>query len=347
VHGTKFLKDGGRFGFIVSNSWMDVDYGKGLQELFLKHYKIIAIIESKVERWFEDADVNTCIIILERCKDEKERDENLVRFVYLFKPLRYFIPPAHDIWEKQKQRLDAIENLKKTILFHNNFYQNDELRIYPKKQSDLWDEGFDVDEGKYIGSKWGKYLRAPEIFFKILEKGRVGANGHTPLLVPLKEIADVRRGFTTGANEFFYLTEEGIKEKGIEKEFWMHKNEDGEWVPNYVIKSPKQCKSIMFKKEDLKYRVLMIHKDKKDLKGSNVLKYIELGERKGFHKRPTCKSRERWYDLGKKEFSDGFWIYVLNDRYVTFLNVPRVYVDCELFDIYQKDRELNTAFSPS
>ena len=98
VHGTKFLKDGGRFGFIVSNSWMDVDYGKGLQELFLQNYKIIAIIESKVERWFEDADVNTCIIILEKCKDQKERDENLVKFAYLFKTMRHFIPPAHDIW---------------------------------------------------------------------------------------------------------------------------------------------------------------------------------------------------------------------------------------------------------
>ena len=52
VHGTKFLKENGRFGFIVSNSWLDVDYGKGLQEFFLKNYKIIAIIESKVERWF-------------------------------------------------------------------------------------------------------------------------------------------------------------------------------------------------------------------------------------------------------------------------------------------------------
>jgi hypothetical protein len=36
VHGTKFLHNGGRFGFIVSNSWMDVDYGKGLQEFFLQ-----------------------------------------------------------------------------------------------------------------------------------------------------------------------------------------------------------------------------------------------------------------------------------------------------------------------
>ena len=64
VHGTKFLKEGGHFGFIVSNSWLDVDYGKGLQEFFLNNYKIIAIIESKVERWFVEADINTGIIIL-------------------------------------------------------------------------------------------------------------------------------------------------------------------------------------------------------------------------------------------------------------------------------------------
>jgi hypothetical protein len=47
-------------------------------------------------------------------------------------------------------------------------------------------------------------LRAPEIFFKILEKGK-------GKLVPLKEVAEVRFGIKTGANEFFYLTEEEIK----------------------------------------------------------------------------------------------------------------------------------------
>ena len=90
IHGTKFLKDGGYFGFIVSNSWFDVDYGKGLQEFFLKNYKIIVIIESKVERWFEEADINTCIVILQKCKNKKERDENIVRFVYLKKTFKTF-----------------------------------------------------------------------------------------------------------------------------------------------------------------------------------------------------------------------------------------------------------------
>ncbi len=80
------------------------------------------------------------------------------------------------------------------------------MRIYPKTPKDFGMKVLTIEEKKYVGSKWGKYLRAPEIFFKILEKGK-------DKLVPLKEIADVRFGIKTGANEFFYLTEEEIKRK--------------------------------------------------------------------------------------------------------------------------------------
>ncbi|MEO0080387.1 MAG: N-6 DNA methylase, partial [candidate division WOR-3 bacterium] len=306
VHGFKFLHDGGRFGFIVSNSWLDVDYGKGLQEFFLKNYKIVAIIESKVERWFEDADINTCIVILEKCADKRQRDSNLVRFVYLKKLLRNFIPPAQDIWEQQLERLRAIDQLKRTILAHDSLYENDELRVFPVRQAELWAEGYDSEEREYVGAKWGKYLRAPAIFFKVLEKGK-------GKLVPLKQIAKVRRGFTTGANEFFYLTEEQIKRWKIEREFWMHKDEKGRWVPNYVIKSPRECRSILVKPEDLKFRVLLIHKDKDELKGTNVLRYINAGERKGYHKRPTCASRKRWYDLGERRAAEVNFNYLIND----------------------------------
>ena len=212
IHGTKFLKQGGAFGFIVSNSWLDVDWGKGLQEFFLNNYKIIAIIESKVERWFVEADINTCIVILTKCQGkekEEERMNNLVRFVYLKKPLSHFIPPVgtlhgeeitRETWKQEKDRMDSIDKLIETILYHNKYYENEELRIYPVSQRELFEEAFDKTENKFVGAKWGKYLRAPKIFFTLLEKGK-------GKLVPLKEIAEVRRGFTTGANEWFYLTE--------------------------------------------------------------------------------------------------------------------------------------------
>ena len=350
VHGTKFLRNGGRFGFIVSNSWLDVDYGKGLQEFFLKNYKITTIIESKVERWFEDADINTCIIILEKCSGDnkaKERNDNLARFVYLKKPLRYFIPPAQDMWQKQVERLNSIDKFIKTISAHNDFYENEDFRIFPKSQAELWQAGFDPEQNKYVGSKWGKYIRAPEIFFKILEKSK-------GKLVPLKQIAEVRRGFTTGANEFFYLTEDEIRRWGIEQEFWMHQDEQGNWIPNYVIKSPRECKSIIVKPEDLKYRVLMIHKDNKDLRGTKVLRYIRDGERKGYHLRPTCASRERWYDLGERNQALLVWIKGIWDRHFLPLTKRLCYADQQLYEIYLENPRdadivggsLNSTFTP-
>ncbi len=56
-----------------------------------------------------------------------------------------------------------------------------------------------VPKAKYIGEKWGaKYLRAPDIYWTILAKGR-------GKLVRLGDVAEAQRGFTTGANEFFLL----------------------------------------------------------------------------------------------------------------------------------------------
>ncbi|MEM3872578.1 MAG: N-6 DNA methylase, partial [Nitrososphaeria archaeon] len=335
LHGLKFLKEEGRLGYITSNSWLDVDYGKYLQEILLKNTKIIAIIESKVERWFEDADINTTITIVEKCGNETERNKNIVKFVQLKKKLEEIIPTANE-----NERWKALDELVEKIEETDSYYEDEKLRIYPKLQQELWNEGYNEEEQAYEGSKWGKYVRAPEIFFKILEKGK-------GLFVPLKEIAEVRFGIKTGANEFFYLTEEQIQKLGIEREFWMHPVKHDEWfkirehipkediwidkggkyfkssqyagihkiddilidgnviwIPNYLIKSPKECKSIIVDPKDLKYRVLMIHKDKKDLKGTNILKYIELGEEKGYHKRPTCASRQRWYELPKLADAD-------------------------------------------
>lgn len=332
VHGFKFLRNGGRFGFIVSNAWLDVEYGAGLQEFFLHNFKIVAVIESKMERWFKDADINTCIVILEKCAgagNRAERESNLARFVQLFKPLRQFIPPAATMWEEQIQRKQAVENLIKTILAHNEFYQNEEMRIYPKKQSDLYDEGFDAEEQKYIGSKWGKYLRAPEIFFTILEKGK-------GKLVPLKQVADVRFGIKTGANEFFYLTEEEIKRRRIEKEFWMHKDEKGEWIPNFTFVKANESDTPKVESRLLKYRTIFIKKRRAELKGTKVMEYIKTAERVGLHLRPTCASREPardWFDVGDTIQDRVAFPERMRLRHIVFWNPERALLNKNLYGI--------------
>ncbi|MBM4081676.1 MAG: SAM-dependent methyltransferase, partial [Planctomycetes bacterium] len=77
----RFLRDSGYFGFLTSSSWLDVEYGFPLQAWILCHFKLIAIIESTDEPWFEAARVKTCATLLQRCRDEAKRMDNKVRFV--------------------------------------------------------------------------------------------------------------------------------------------------------------------------------------------------------------------------------------------------------------------------
>ena len=336
-HGGSFVKEGGRVGLITSNSWLDVDYGKYLQEYFLKNFKIIAIIESKIERWFEDADIITAITILEKCDSKRERDENLVKFVQLKAPLRELIPElsVEDEEEKERLRWEAIDELVKLIEETNEYYEDDKIRIFPKKQAELWDEGYDDEKGRYVGSKWGKNIRAPQIFFKILKKGQ-----EKGLFIPLRKVAMVRRGFTTGADGFFYLTEDEIRRWGIELEFWTHIDpKTGKRVPNYVITSPRESKTIVVNPSRLKYRVLLIHKSKEELKGTNVLKYILHGEEKGYHQRPTCKSRARWYDLGSREPAPILFPERYRRRWIVFFNPHRVLENKTLYGIIPFNEE--------
>ena len=76
--------------------------------------------------------------------------------------------------------------------------ETEKVRILPLTVAELLaGEGSD-QEGR-IGSKWGGlYLRAPGIYFRVLEKAG-------DRLVRLGNVAEVRFGIKTGANDFFHL----------------------------------------------------------------------------------------------------------------------------------------------
>lgn len=63
-HGLSLLNEKGIFCFITSNSWLDVGYGKDLQEFLLKYCHVKAIYDNEAKRSFEHADVNTIIALL-------------------------------------------------------------------------------------------------------------------------------------------------------------------------------------------------------------------------------------------------------------------------------------------
>jgi len=109
-----------------------------------------------------------------------------------------------------------------------------------------------------------------------------------------------------------------------------------------VIKSPKECKSILIRPEDLKYKVLMVHKSKEELKGKKVLDYIEWGEKEGYHKRPTCRSRKWWWDLGEHKISLNILSMFEADRKFAFINWgKKIYIDAALYWVYPNDNFLS------
>ncbi|MFH1486917.1 MAG: N-6 DNA methylase, partial [Chloroflexota bacterium] len=167
LHGAAFVKEGGYLGLLTHSSWVDVDYGKYLQEFFLRHFKVVAILEPQKEHWFPVVDVNTSITILQRCSDDAQRADNVVKFVQMKAPLLDLLPK----YGSEEERMVAFERLVKRSEAANVLEEDDLWRIYPVKQSDLWKEGLD-EKGKFAGSKWGRYLRAPDVFFRILARGK-------------------------------------------------------------------------------------------------------------------------------------------------------------------------------
>ncbi|MFH1029686.1 MAG: Eco57I restriction-modification methylase domain-containing protein [bacterium] len=336
IRGLRLLNQGGIHTFICSNSWLDVGYGVWLQEFLLKRAAVDCIIDNHAKRSFEAADVNTIISIIHaplQGRKKQVQDNHLIKFIAFKKPFE------EAIFTENLLEIERVgENNKSLVSFRAKstpskegigeveeslsvnlpvipIISNGIFRVYPISNTALKEAGTEYEGekslggGKYVGDKWGgKYLRAPDIFFTILEKGK-------DKLVKLGDIAEVRRGFTTGVNEFFYLTSEQAREWKIEEEFLKP-----------VIKSPRECKSIIINPADLKYKIFMCNKSKSELAGTNALKYIEWGERQktkdGMYWKdvPSVQGRKYWYGLGERKKSSLVIPCSFNDNFKIFKN---------------------------
>lgn len=266
THSAKFLKNGGMMGYITSNTWLDVSFGEGLKQFFLDHFKLLAIVEFD-SAVFGTALVNTCVSILEKEEDSHKRQKNIVRFVRLKKAIE-------------------IGKIVETILFTSRNYEDERIRVVIKSQGTL-----------QRVERWGNYLRAPAIYFKVISHNSITSLG--------KKVR-IRRGITTGSNGFFILDKEKARLWNMEPQFL-----------EKVISSFRGINHTELMSKDISECVLMVHEPKENLKQENVLRYLEYGENleittkrgtrvtaetiKGVNNLSTCKGRKIWYDLGRRE----------------------------------------------
>lgn len=289
-HAARFLRPGGRMGIVTSNAWLDVNYGYELQKFFLTHFKIVAVLESRCEPWFTEASVNTVVTIVERCDNAVERDSHLTKFVKVKRPLADLIPgdPVVDAAPRLTRLRKLVADVEqagrkysKTQPLGMVTEEDDNFRIRILRQRELL---ADLErEAKTV--KWGRYLRAPEVYFDVLKRGALCRLGD--MSVPL-------RGGMTRINDFFYVTPVMAKAHGIEDEYLLP-----------LIKSPKDSATIRVDLSELDLRVFVCRRSKAELKTlghRGALRYIEWGETK------TWRDGSLWKDgVWVRERTPGWW----------------------------------------
>jgi methylase of polypeptide subunit release factors len=409
---THFLKENGWFGFVVSSSWLDAEYGFALQSWALTNFKIHAILESNAEPWFEDARINTCAVIMQRCDDPAERDKQLVKFVRLDVPLKTILGERPD----ENARQTAAEEFRVAILACKKNATRDGWRVVVKRQKDLWEDGLragrlfemqkqrdlaegiksvnptesDEEEGddngvydengngllhdgggigygsKYGGGKWGKYLRAPNLYFQIMER-------YAKRFVPLGEIAAIRRGITSGCDDFFMPRD--VSAEFLEKYSSLEWNDaplhthckraevesgkvglvktgSGDDTVHPVeakylapeVHSPMIIRRPVITAAELDRVILQVSDPMHELKGTYVQKYLRYGEKTAFaskkskavpvSQRSSCAGRDPWYDLTKLKPGSMFWPMIQKYRHVIAANPERLICNKRLFDIH-------------
>jgi hypothetical protein len=129
--------------------------------------------------------------IISRCKEDKARDQ-----------FRIVVVPQKKLWEDglragklfelQKQR-DLAEGLRPSAMAETTRSENGN---YDENGNGILHEGGIRYGASYGGGKWGKYLRAPNLYFQIMER-------YASRFVPLGEIATIRFGVKSGCDAFF------------------------------------------------------------------------------------------------------------------------------------------------
>lgn len=338
LHGLKLLNDKGSFCFITSNSWLDVGYGRDLQEFLLKHCHIKMILDNEKKRSFAQADINTVIALFSAPNNKSQWSlEKQARFIMFRVPFEHILSPVifDEIEEVGKPIMGDVQRQLKVPVFGMDEMltlielSRPEFKARVIRQGDLYKDGCGPPEeennklvstgASYPGGKWGgKYIRAPEIFWTILEKGKNLAH-------PLSEYFVGERYLNTGgADGFFILTNVTKSSRGFCHVFNnalikpSGKPFDGEIEEHYLVPLIKD-----FTKYDKRAEIHGFDAYCLVVSGrpsSIVKKYIEWGQAQGYHRRSVTKSQKPWYKptrqmtgaakvLVPRSFNDSFVIY--------------------------------------
>lgn len=209
----------------------------------------------------------------------------------------------------------------------------------------------------YYGGKWGIHLRAPDLWFEIMDR-------FSNKFARFGDVADIRRGVTSGKDGFFlprdasaeclknfvhfdeFRREFGVTREDVETgvvKLVRCGDSYGEIRPieaQYLepeVHSLMEVNGYTVRPEDCARMILLVDQGRKALSGRHVLKYIEWGESKGWHRGATCAARvtetREWYDLTGHKRGKMFWPKSQQYRHCVPFNDHELQANCNLYDI--------------
>ncbi|MFP5339512.1 MAG: N-6 DNA methylase [Gammaproteobacteria bacterium] len=163
------LAEGGRLGVIITNAWLGTDWGDAFYNLLGRYYDLKCVVTSGAGRWFQNSEVVTNILVMEK-KADPAQPSGEIKFVVLTRPLEELA--EHDAVEIAAAQIELGQT------------QNDTMTIRAVSTPDLAlfrPLGLGGN-AQFVDCDW--VLSLP--------------------LVPLKSLFTVRRGERRGMNRFFY-----------------------------------------------------------------------------------------------------------------------------------------------
>jgi hypothetical protein len=214
----------------------------------------------------------------------------------------------------------------------------------------------------YVGTRWTRYLRAPEQFIELHRRYRQS-------LVPLGEVAHVRYNVKSGADAFFYvkdvtesvvrdLDDGTLKERyGIRpsqigrlrvvetRDHYRTVLEDGVLKP--TVFNLMRLDHIPLTPSDCERRMVVIDGSPEEVRTrglTRALAYVKWGERQGFQRRPTCQQRVRtvppyrqWYELRPELDSCLLWSQAWGFRHLVPEAAAGLTANKRLFRVMARD----------
>ena len=166
-HFWELLEDNGRLGIIISNSWLGTEWGTLFKSLLSQFFKIEFIITSGNARWFDNADVVTNILILEKKEVAPPLNNEITKFVTI------------------SQDLISMENKEIEILYENILTDTNDgtFRV----------EEYKTNEIMNIPLNWNTLFIDISWLDELNDK-----------LIYVNELFDIHRGMKSGKDEMFY-----------------------------------------------------------------------------------------------------------------------------------------------